>query len=209
MTDNNHIFMPENHMDELYNSGNFLVRFVHRDRLNQIIKAIPRKNCLKILDAGCGEGHLIEKMHSNNNTNKYYGIDITDIALKKAKERCTFADIRKMDITKIDFEDEFFDVVICTETLEHIFEFETALKELKLILKKDGFLILTFPNEILWTIGRTFLGRRPIKIVDHVNAFNPKTIRSLIKMKEISSEGLPFKLPFFISLGYLMKFKKE
>lgn len=59
----NHIFMPKNHMDKLYNSNNPIVKFVHVNRLNSITRMISDENNLKILDAGCGEGHLIEKLH--------------------------------------------------------------------------------------------------------------------------------------------------
>lgn len=208
MLDNkkDNIFMPEDHMEELYNSKNLLVRFVHTNRLNQIIKCMPSKNGIKVLDAGCGEGHLIEKL---NKKNFYYGVDITDIALQKAKKRCPHAEFYKMDLSKIDFNDGFFDVVICTEVLEHIFDYKKVINELKRVLKKDGYLILTFPNEMLWILSRFFLRRKPIKVPDHVNSFVPKKIKSLVNMELTSKVNLPFRLPFLISLGCLMKFKKQ
>ena len=82
-----HLDMPEDHMDEIYNSDNPLVRFVHVSRLDAIVKKLPNKDNLKILDAGCGEGHLLQKMHKKHKKNKYFGIDITDAALKKARKR--------------------------------------------------------------------------------------------------------------------------
>ena len=200
--------MPENHMEKLYTSKNPLVKFVHTTRLNQIVQIVPNKNMFKILDAGCGEGHLIKKLNDKHNKNEYYGIDILDIPLNKAKKRCPYAKLKKMDLRETSFNDEFFDIIICSETLEHVPEVEIAIKELKRILKKDGYLIITFPNETLWTVARFLLGRRPIRVPDHVNSFNPKKISSLTKMRLISVINLPFKFPFFISLGCLMMFKK-
>lgn len=204
-----HLFMPKDHMNELYNSKNPLVKFIHAGRLNSIVKIIPRKSGLKILDAGCGEGHLIEKLYKNNSNNICYGIDITEIALQKAKERCPYAKFEKKDLSKIDFDDNFFDIVICTEVLEHIFEYKTVIEELKKVVKDDGYLIITFPNETLWTTGRFLLGRKPIKASDHVNSFNPNKISSAVNMKLIQQINLPFRLPFFLSLGCLMVFKKS
>lgn len=195
-------------MDKLYNSKNFLIKFVHNNRLNSIAKMIPDKGKFKIFDAGCGEGHLIKKLNSKNSNNLYYGVDVTEIALQKAKKRCPYAEFKIENLLKMNFDNAFFDVIICTEVLEHIIEYERAIEELKRILKKDGFLILTFPNEFLWTISRFFLGRKSIKVPDHVNSFNPNQIKSLVRMKLISQINLPFKLPFFISLGCIMKFKK-
>jgi len=206
-TKKKNIFMPKNHMDALYNSANPLVKFVHNQRLDQIVKMMPNQNN-KILDAGCGEGHLIQKLYSKNRKNSYYGIDITKIALQEAKKRCPYAKLYKMDLSKINFKNEFFDIIICTEVLEHIYEYKDVIKELKRILKKGGYLVVSFPNEILWTISRFLLRRKPIKVPDHVNQFAPNNIKSLIKLQLISKIGLPFKLPFWGSLNYLMKFKK-
>lgn len=210
MTENhnhNNIFMPEDHMEKLYNSGNFLVRLVHNNRLNAIVDNLPKKK-LNVLDAGCGEGHLIKKIHSQFPENLYYGADITDIALLRAKERCPFAQFQKMDLSNLNYPDNFFDAVICTEVLEHIRHYERVISELIRILKKEGTLIITFPNEPLWTLSRFILGRRPIKVPDHVNSFTPRLITSKIPLKTNYHTSIPFPLPFFISLGYLIKFEK-
>lgn len=204
----NYIFMPENHMDELYTSKNPLVKFMMIKRLNLIAKAIPSGKGLKILDAGCGEGHLIERLNYKNNKNLYYGIDITKIALKKAKKRCPYARLKMMDLKKINFHEEYFDIIICTEVIEHIPEYKIVIEELKRVLKKEGYLILTFPNETITTIFRFLVGRKPIKVPDHFNSFNPNKIKSLVKMKLVSQVNLPFNLPFFASQVCLMKFKK-
>ena len=202
------IYMPEDHMEELYNSKNFLVRFVHRQRLAAIVKNMPAGGGWKILDAGCGEGHLLEKMGHKNSYNHYYGLDLTTIALDKARQRCPGAQFKAGQIKQMDWEDNFFDFISCTETLEHIKEYPASLQELKRVLKPGGKLLITFPNEFWWTVARLVLGRRPIKVVDHFNAFSPGRMTDYVRLKNVSQMGLPFHLPFLISLGYLMVFKK-
>jgi 2-polyprenyl-3-methyl-5-hydroxy-6-metoxy-1,4-benzoquinol methylase len=201
-------FMTEDHMDKLYNSRNPFVKFTHVSRLNSIAKKIPLKSESKILDAGCGEGHLIEKLYRMNSSALYYGIDIRRQAVEKTRVRCPYAELEVMNLVDISFDDEFFDTVICTEVLEHLYEYQTVIKELERVLRKRGYLIVTFPNETLWTISRFLLGRKPVKVPDHINSFNPDRIKSLVRMKLISHVGLPFGLPFNISLGCLMKFEK-
>ena len=209
MSKANHIFMPEDHMDKLYNSKNPLVRFVHVNRLDKIVKMIPSNNGLKILDAGCGEGHLIGKMHSENSKSSYYGIDIAPLAIQKTKERCPYAELRIGDLAETGYTSEFFDVVVCTEVLEHMYEYKDAITELKRVLKKNGCLIITFPNETLWTISRFLLRRKPIRVPDHVNSFNPYKIKALFRLEVMTEINLPFRLPFIASLGCLIKFKKH
>lgn len=207
---NDHIVMPEDHMDRLYNSDNILIKFVHRNRLNEIVKCMPVGKNQEVLDAGCGEGHLLERLHKKNKNNHFFGIDVTKIALEKAAIRCNFADLRMADLLNTGYEDAFFDVIFCTEVLEHIYEYQKVICELKRILKPNGSLIITLPNEGMWRFARFLLMRRPFKVSDHVNSFNDARMKSYVGMNLVSERGLPFKsLPFFISFGYLMHFVKK
>ena len=64
MENTDYLHMPNDHMDNLYSKGNILDRFVHCGRLRQILHGCPKSaEKLKVLDAGCGEGHLIHKFH--------------------------------------------------------------------------------------------------------------------------------------------------
>lgn len=209
MSESSHIFMPKDHMNKLYNSENFLVKFVNQRRLDKIADLVPKsKNKLKILDAGCGEGHLIKTMRKRSGNNMYYGIDITPVAVKATKKRCPNAKIKVGDIRKTGFKDQFFDVIVCTDVIEHIFDYKKAMNELKRVLKKDGFLIISFPNETLLTIGRIFLRRKPIKVPDHVNSFTPDRMVKEIKLKKKSKAYVPFNLLFNLSFDCIIKFRK-
>ena len=203
------LHMPEDHMDELYNSKNFLVKYVHRNRLKNLVKTLPNEDGLKVLDAGCGEGHLLELLIKRNKNNIYYGIDLTPEALKKAKERCPDVRFIEGDLSKIDIEDSFFDFIICTETLEHVDAYQKVINEFKRLLKPGGYLVITFPNEFWWTVSRFLLGRRPIKVPDHINSFSPGSMQKYVSLPLVKSMGLPFSWSFWVSLGQLMKFKKK
>ncbi len=196
-------------MDKLYNSGNFLVRYIHNNRLQNITNQFPNESELYVLDAGCGEGHLLVHLVKKNPHNNYYGADVTEVALTKARERCASARYLLTDLAKIDLADNFFDIIVCTETIEHIDDYRSVLKEFKRLLKPGGILILTFPNEFWWTISRLILGRRPIRVVDHVNFFTINKMKVLVALTVVKSFGLPWHWPFFISLGGLVKFKKD
>ncbi len=51
----------------------------------------------------------------------------------------------KMDITKIDYPDASFDVIICNHVLEHVPEDELAMRELRRVLAPEGWAILQVP----------------------------------------------------------------
>lgn len=210
MKKNKHVFMPNKHMDNLYKSKNILINYFLNLRLNIINNFIPKNKKLKILDAGCGEGHLIKILCENNINNQYYGIDITKIALKDAIKRNPLATILYQDITDIKFNNDYFDFIICSDVIEHVIYYNDGLNELKRVVKNNGYIILCIPNEILLTIFRFFLGRNPIKVPDHVNSFTPYKLKKILNLEIKNKINLPFKiLPFFLSMGSIIIFKNE
>lgn len=55
------------------------------------------------------------------------------------------AEIKKTDITNIHFEDNYFDVILCSHVLEHIPDDRRAMSELYRVIKKGGWGILQVP----------------------------------------------------------------
>lgn len=69
---------------------------------------------------------------------------------------------RNIDITSIDLEDDFFDVIYCSHVLEHIPDDRQAMKELNRILRQDGWAILQVPlNKALTNTYEDFSIQRP------------------------------------------------
>tara|TARA_B100000401_G_scaffold438443_1_gene387185 strand:+ start:5060 stop:5893 length:834 start_codon:yes stop_codon:yes gene_type:complete len=60
------------------------------------------------------------------------------------------------DITKIKHPDNSFDIIICSEVLEHIENYEAASKELYRVLKPGGTMLFSMPNKIsaFWQYDR-------------------------------------------------------
>ncbi len=74
-----------------------------------------------------------------------YGIDITEKAIKIARTRGIKA--RQCNVKLgIDFDDQFFDIVIASEIIEHLYDTDYFLEEIKRVLKRGGYLFLTTPN---------------------------------------------------------------
>ena len=194
--------MELDHMDELYHSLNPLVRYIHTKRL-EIINKFVGSNKGRLLDCGCGEGHLLKKL-----SGKKYGIDGSSISLKRAKERNPDAKILDGDITNLPFDDGFFDVVTCSETLEHIPNYKAAISEIKRVTRGGGRMIISVPNERNWTIGRLVMLRFPMKIEDHVNSFTPSQLTELFGSKPKRSVYIPFNL-FSLSLTQIYEFEKK
>ena len=103
--------------------------------LDEFFKDIPKE--YRILDAGCGEGYLIEKFRKQGYKN-FLGID----------KNYSSKYVRKGDISKLPYKNKSFDVVLCLDSLQYMSfkNQERAIAEFKRVLKKDGTLIITIPN---------------------------------------------------------------
>ncbi|ODS40208.1 MAG: hypothetical protein A7315_02660 [Candidatus Altiarchaeales archaeon WOR_SM1_79] len=117
------------------------------------IKLKGKRDSMKILDLGCNRGHDIFRMNKKlANPNIYFiGLDISPNDIKYANEivkknnlnSCKFI-VGSAESTN--FENEGFDIVICSEVLEHVQNPELILKEIHRILKKNGIAIISTPN---------------------------------------------------------------
>jgi SAM-dependent methyltransferase len=65
--------------------------------------------------------------------------------------------IRSEDITKLTFGSSSFDLIISSDVLEHVFDFETAFAELFRVLKPGGYHIFTTP--LSWPIPKSTVKR--------------------------------------------------
>jgi len=97
----------------------------------------------KLLDIGCGPGFFLAY------AGKYYdvyGIDISEYAIRKAKQRTQTAKLSIGDAANLDYKNDYFDIVTCFDLLEHLPDPELALQEFYRILKNEGILIIRVPN---------------------------------------------------------------
>lgn len=104
------------------------------DFIKRFMAKVPKS--AKILDAGSGEGVLVEDLKKD-------GYDVIGIDLNYASR-----DVIKGDITKMPFDGEAFDYILCMDVLEHLSfdDQRNALREIRRILKVDGELLLSIPN---------------------------------------------------------------
>lgn len=103
-----------------------------------------------IIDAGCGEGMVLKSLEDRVKSKKCYAIDLDPKEVDDAKRNIPFCNVRIGSIYEAPFEDNFADLVICSEVLEHLAHPEKALDELHRIT--NTYAILSVPKEPLWRI---------------------------------------------------------
>lgn len=109
---------------------------IYLEKLKFLDRFLPSKRNNRILDAGSGEGDIVERYLKK-------GYDIRGIDFSYSSML-----VKKGDITKLPYKDESFDVVLCLDVLQYLpFKSqEDALKEIKRVLKKEGMVIFSLPN---------------------------------------------------------------
>lgn len=112
-----------------------------------------QKRSVSLLDIGCGEGTLGKVLRQQLEGESYLvGADISGTALRHASryyEKVVEANIEIDDLAEV-LPENRFDYVVCLEVLEHLFEPSNVLKQVRRLLKQNGFLIASFPNIAFW-----------------------------------------------------------
>jgi len=118
----------------------------HIDRYTFAKKYVSGKS---VLDVACGSGYgsfmLAETAKS------VAGVDISIDAIEYAKANYSAGNIQYYpdNATHLRFYDNSFDVVVSFETIEHITDYQTFLKECRRVLKPGGIFICSTPNALV------------------------------------------------------------
>lgn len=100
------------------------------------------------LDLGCGDGGT-SGLFLNSHGYAYVGADISETAVEQAISHGLNAVVIQ-DASTLPFENDRFDGVIFFEVIEHLFDVEAVLCEIRRVLKPGGVLLLTTPNICYW-----------------------------------------------------------
>lgn len=102
----------------------------------------------RVLEVGCGPGQTVGRW-SVGRCAEYVGVDISENAVRDARRLGLDARVVE-DASGLPFDDSSFDVVVCLEVLEHLFQPHLATREMLRVLRPGGVLIATVPNLIHW-----------------------------------------------------------
>ena len=108
------------------------------------------------LDIGSGQGDLIELLRQNS-SRAGFNSRACDYTTELMKLRDVPVDVVDLNTQPLPYPDAAFDLVTCTEVIEHIEHYRETLREIHRVLRPGGVLVVTTPNILNLTSRVRFL----------------------------------------------------
>ncbi len=152
---------------------------LERLRLDRLMALLP-KDVISVLEIGARHGVMTQRLAEICD-------QVTALDLKKPSFDIDGVSTVEGDVQRLQFPDNSFDCVICTEVLEHVPRFEAGAKELVRVAK--NYILLGVPYRQDTRVGRTtciHCGKISPPF-GHLNSFDERKIADLFAGAEISS----------------------
>lgn len=96
----------------------------------------------KVLEVGCGTGQTLLGLEKLGKAAEIVGVDIVDL---KPQGLHGFI-CRDIEKTELPYPSEYFDVIICADVLEHLYDPWGTIRKLSMYLKTGGIFLASLPN---------------------------------------------------------------
>ncbi len=139
--------------EKFWSSEELIDAYLEPARLKSYVDIIARINLLgcargKILDIGFGSGDFlrmyVEKTGSDQQN--VYGIDYSQAAVARAIKILPKGRFSTGNVYSLPFENGYFDLVCCIQTLEHLIDPEKVLDEMDRVCSAEGKIVISIPN---------------------------------------------------------------
>jgi methionine biosynthesis protein MetW len=147
------------------------MQFLNEPRTKHLLDLCKTIKGKKILDIGCGESIIGQTLKEKYNKD-VYGIDLSKALLKVAMRRgikCLRSDLEQ----GLPYKENSFDVVVAGEIIEHIYDTDHFLEEIKRVVVRGGELILSTPN--IASLGSRLsllIGKHPLMLETRLKGFS-------------------------------------
>ena len=163
----------------------------------ELIKGWIEENST-MLDVGIGDGLIAEYLMNELNV-KMHGLDVSENACKKAKQKGISAEVRDINYGLNLRDDEIYDYILLMEVIEHTVQPEKVVMDAVRHAKKG--VIVTIPNSgyIKWRI-QLLRGYSPRQSYTHLHFWSIKDFEIWCKLLNIKIKSFTTILPKYTSI---------
>ncbi|WP_055565945.1 class I SAM-dependent methyltransferase, partial [Streptomyces atriruber] len=164
-----------------------------------------------VLDIGCGDGTAAATAAPLLAGHRVVGVDWSQDALKRAHARLPYVVRGELSDGGLPFADGAADAVLFSEVVEHLVDPDSALDELRRVLRPGGHLMLSTPNLAAWyNRGLLLAGVQPVfsevslraihgrpgkEVVGHLRLYTARALREFVAasgFEVVRLSGAPF-----------------
>ncbi len=147
--------------------------------LDHMYRYLKSTNAKVVLDVGCGEGIVYRAMRERGWTGEWTGMDFSAEAIEFARKASSEAQWQQGSAYEILHSDNSFDLVFCSQVLEHLPNPQLPLQECARVAR--DWMLLSVPREPLfrtltWISTNLKLGGDP----GHVNHWSASGFRKFV-----------------------------
>ena len=181
------------------------LRWLERRRIDLIFKLAAPGPGDAVLEVGCGAGHVLAAFNGFERT----GLDLSPRMLARAARRLgADTTLTCGSAEQLPFDDASFDVVVCTEVLEHTQDPQRVVAELMRVAAPGARVVVSIPNEKNIDFAKRLLRRTPVlnRLLAnlasegnewHLHRFDRALLESTVQShaRIVRLQGLPFAWP--------------
>lgn len=158
-----------------------------------LIEQMPNNPNATVLEIGCGGGDTLVAIKERNLAKEVFGVELFDIEKSNQKNPIiSRMFIGNIENTLPDYPNNYFDIILCGDVLEHLVDPWKVIERITPFLKKGGLIIVSCPNirEIFNLSRILFSGRFKYQdsgIMDktHLRFFGKQDLADMLTTKQL------------------------
>lgn len=142
-----------------------------------ILPLLKKKKIQKIADLGCGDGGIISSIIQKYPHKKIIGIDISPRRIRDLKRKYRKNSDYKFfcrDVIKTKLPSKYFDLIICTQVIEHLENDRKLIREVYRLLKPSGYFYISSVIKKHWAIYKYRNNGKFVLDPTHVREYRSK-----------------------------------
>ena len=151
---------------------------------SEVLSLLNVQPNVHFLDIGCGTGWAIaQAANLVNGKGLFYGVDLSPKMIEKAKFNFSGKDnfrFVEANSESIPLNENFFDIIICTNSFHHYLHPDKALMEMRRLLKNGGQLYLLDPLADSWIIEFWDMLAK-LKELEHVKFYSTREFQGMFQ----------------------------
>lgn len=180
--------IPTNEMFNEAYQGDYTVRSIRRKtiKLTPIVSYLKLrkrlrgdKNKLRFLDIGSNAGYFTEAARSLGC--EAFGLELDEKAVEFAKANYPGSQFYTMSIEEFSKQDKKFDLIYCSEVIEHATDIHSFVKGIKAVSHEHTVLYLTTPDSGHFKVPTDLIAWKEVIPVHHLRLFNKNNLKTLLE----------------------------